>query len=1050
MLTLLIALALTQVSGRASGPTRQYSTFVETTAATDPALAAGAVPVPAGGLLFYVTDEIESVFNPDFGTTSNVSVHRLKFAVDSNRVTQIIENGSPRAINAGELFVLDRTFAYGAGPVFNPLMPPAVGETDLGNGLTRIVVPYSVAEGGCSFINQLGDGTCQLPPAPYASWHTPLDDPIVPGGTAVDNHDSDPFDDLLAYAEITVDGTSHTIVSLQRRVMTTVETDGFGEMATNATHIAFFNPERGDAGCGSLGGRLLTCTDLTHGLDRNGDGQINRVLSMYHVDTSAAVYTSLRADQDALQAPPDFNAGTLSIKMGGDVLAFMSQEVAPIPPIVCSPLDPVCLPYAGVPGTDFNGDGDSLDTVIRYVSIANLFASPGTVPTVGPTISNGLSGHGVSVGLIGTDGQSIAYAIGEDEFPSTSLMPPNCGDVSGDCDNVDLVLQVYDLATRTPTNTRAILGDLITASLSRAGQLRGGIVAFATREKFGLDLNGDGDFDDVVLRFFDINTQTLVTTDVTLQEGTLPSSVRFGGVTDATIIAYGSAPYPFGSTGSADVRFITLPGTAVPNRAPAFQSPTPSDGSTINTTTGNATGFTVKAADPDPGDSVASLSASNLPPGASFFSFGQAAGTFNWTPAANQTGPFTMTFTATDTNGASASTSVTINVAGSGGGTCTIVDDGNPCTLDACDPLTGVVTHTPVNVDDGNACTIDSCDPATGIHHTPVNVDDGNACTTDACDPTSGVITHTAVSVDDGNACTVDSCDPTTGIHHTPVNIDDGNACTTDACDPSTGTITHTAVSVDDGNACTVDSCDPTTGAITHTAVSVDDGNACTVDSCDPTTGIHHTPVNIDDGNACTTDACDPSTGTITHTAVNVDDGNACTVDSCDPTTGIHHTPVNVDDGNACTVDSCDPTTGIHHTPVNVDDGNACTTDSCNPATGVITHTPVNVDDHDMCTADSCDPATGLITHTPIPSCAVDTDGDGIPDSRDNCPTVANPDQRDTDGDGIGDACDAQTGPPVDKNQCMNGSWKFFNFPPFKNQGACVSYVEANPKAKKR
>ena len=37
----------------------------------------------------------------------------------------------------------------------------------------------------------------------------------------------------------------------------------------------------------------------------------------------------------------------------------------------------------------------------------------------------------------------------------------------------------------------------------------------------------------------------------------------------------------------------------------------------------------------------------------------------------------------------------------------------------------------------------------------------------------------------------------------------------------------------------------------------------------------------------------------------------------------------------------------------------------------------------------------------------VDTDGDGIPDSRDNCTLVPNKDQLDTDGDGYGNACDA-------------------------------------------
>jgi len=44
----------------------------------------------------------------------------------------------------------------------------------------------------------------------------------------------------------------------------------------------------------------------------------------------------------------------------------------------------------------------------------------------------------------------------------------------------------------------------------------------------------------------------------------------------------------------------------------------------------------------------------------------------------------------------------------------------------------------------------------------------------------------------------------------------------------------------------------------------------------------------------------------------------------------------------------------------------------------------------------------------------VDTDGDGINDDRDNCPTVSNPDQKDTDQDGVGDACEEKNLCPVE------------------------------------
>ncbi len=71
-----------------------------------------------------------------------------------------------------------------------------------------------------------------------------------------------------------------------------------------------------------------------------------------------------------------------------------------------------------------------------------------------------------------------------------------------------------------------------------------------------------------------------------------------------------------------------------------------------------------------------------------------------------------------------------------------------------------------------------------------------------------------------------------------------------------------------------------------------------------------------------------------------------------------------------------------------------------------------------------------------------DDDNDGVPDGSDNCPFVANSNQADADQDGIGDACDAQIGPPTNKDQCKNGGWQFFNYPrTFNNQGDCIQYV---------
>ncbi len=102
---------------------------------------------------------------------------------------------------------------------------------------------------------------------------------------------------------------------------------------------------------------------------------------------------------------------------------------------------------------------------------------------------------------------------------------------------------------------------------------------------------------------------------------------------------------------------------------------------------------------------------------------------------------------------------------------------------------------------------------------------------------------------------------------------------------------------------------------------------------------------------------------------------------------------------------------------------------------------------------DACDPTPP----TQIPpaeeatqqSTIQDTDGDGVLDINDNCPSVANADQMDTDGDGIGDVCDKC---PNDRYNDIDGdgvcAWTLAGQPPADSIGVTVDncpYVY-NPK----
>jgi RHS repeat-associated protein len=392
-------------------------------------------------------------------------------------------------------------------------------------------------------------------------------------------------------------------------------------------------------------------------------------------------------------------------------------------------------------------------------------------------------------------------------------------------------------------------------------------------------------------------------------------------------------------------------------------------------------------------------------------------------------------------------------------------DDGNPCTTDSCSPTSGV-THTPVaagtSCSDGNACNgAETCNgSAVCVAGTPPVVDDGNVCTTDACNPATGV-THTPVaagtSCSDGNACNgAETCDASaTCVSGTPPVVDDGNPCTADACSPSVG-VSHTAVSdgtsCSDGNACNgTETCQAGTCAA-GTAPSLDDGNPCTTDSCDPASGPKHTPaadgtscsngdlcdgdetchsgsctpgtpVNVDDGNPCTIDACSPVSGTVTHVAApngttcadsNVCNGTElCVAGACAP-----GTPLDVSDGNACTNDSCDPAQGVIHTPsaagTSCADSDLCNgTETCNGSGSCQPGTPVVIDTSNVCSVGTCNPVTGVVSYAPAPigtSCTIDQCTIAACDGAGEC-TASGPSLVD-DGDPCTlDTCDPVTGP---------------------------------------
>jgi hypothetical protein len=323
------------------------------------------------------------------------------------------------------------------------------------------------------------------------------------------------------------------------------------------------------------------------------------------------------------------------------------------------------------------------------------------------------------------------------------------------------------------------------------------------------------------------------------------------------------------------------------------------------------------------------------------------------------------------------------------------------CTLGICVNGTCVIAHLSCN--DGDACTIDACDPAFGCIYGPkcnsetpcitascvlpegtcsyVDMcEDGDLCTIDACvtdetGPGSANCTHEPVVCDGDNGmndpCAVGTCVEGICIYTSP--CPESDICADWTC-VATGNTTYTCVSTptdfcNDDDLCTTDICSATFGCLHPQKCTSSD--ICAIASCDPLNGVClSTPLTCDDDDVCTSDACVSGIGCINVPSLSCDDDLACTNDTCDPILGCVHITktcmfcdeTGCDLGDPCVPYVCTEPLGIcEYVPIDCDDDNICTNDTC---VGGVCENIAACNDNSDCTTDTCDGNTGDCYHT--------------------------------------------------------------------------------------
>ena len=310
-----------------------------------------------------------------------------------------------------------------------------------------------------------------------------------------------------------------------------------------------------------------------------------------------------------------------------------------------------------------------------------------------------------------------------------------------------------------------------------------------------------------------------------------------------------------------------------------------------------------------------------------------------------------------------------------------------PCDL--AEFCTGSSATCPADAKSTAVCRASAgvCDPAEscdGVNDT---------CPADALAPPSQVCRPAAGPCDAPETCTGSSafcpsdqkslgvCRPAAGVCDVAESCDgSSDACPPDAFQPSALLCRPSAGPCDVADFCTGSSATCPTDAKSTALCRASTGPCDPAENCD---GVHDT---------CPADALAPPTQVCRAAVGPCDAVELCTGTSaaCPPDALLPSTAV------------CRPSAGECDPAEQCTGGSiACPPDVLAPA-GTFCRPAVDACD----TPEVCD---GARAACPPEAGVHDSDGDGVCDTVDDCPTIPNPDQSDRDGDGIGDACDPCT-----------------------------------------